>query len=473
MRTTIFLLIFSLTFLHAQNGVDRINQSWDSAVSRIDAAWISALKRGWISKEIEPEKKPYEEPKPDKLPIVTPVLVKPELPSHPVELVPPVKRNPPPVKEWKAPQVDPDSLIVKVPLYGNRFSLPYPIKFSELRAPELTPSGIADFWGKMSSLPFQSTLEWIKLYQSEVLHSDWMLHGLLDAFAAAAFPKNETCQTLYKWFLYNKLGYSARLSYNQDGCYLLLASDTPLYGISFFTFKETKFILLPEDGKNVKLKKAVFTYPDNYQGADRKLNLALSELPNVPDRPTEKVLRFSFQNQNYAIPVLFQSNLAGYFQYYPQMDIALYGKSPMSEAARRSLYDGVAPYLKNKSETEAVAFLLALTQKSFAYETDQEQFGREKWFFPEETLYYPYSDCEDRAVFFAQMVRLTLGLEVVFLNYPGHMATAVKLSQPIGEDSVTFDGKKLAVCDPTYIGAGPGMAMPQFKKVLPKISEIR
>ena len=64
-------------------------------------------------------------------------------------------------------------------------------------------------------------------------------------------------------------------------------------------------------------------------------------------------------------------------------------------------------------------------QTAFDYKTDGDQFGYEKPFFVDELFYYPYSDCEDRAVLYSYLVRTLMGLDVVLLEYPNHMATAV------------------------------------------------
>ena len=69
-------------------------------------------------------------------------------------------------------------------------------------------------------------------------------------------------------------------------------------------------------------------------------------------------------------------------------------------------------------------------QTAFAYRTDQDQFSREKWMLPEETLFYPYSDCDDRAVLFAWLVRELLELPVIGIQWPGHMAVAVAFDSP-------------------------------------------
>jgi hypothetical protein len=124
------------------------------------------------------------------------------------------------------------------------------------------------------------------------------------------------------------------------------------------------------------------------------------------------------------------------------------------------------------SEIEAVNLLLRFVQTAFKYKTDAGQFGFENYLFLEETLYYPYSDCEDRSVLFAWLVRSLLGLQVVGLNYPGHIATAVKFSDATKGDTVTFNHVKYVVSDPTYINATAGMTMPEFKHKTPEVIQI-
>jgi hypothetical protein len=115
-----------------------------------------------------------------------------------------------------------------------------------------------------------------------------------------------------------------------------------------------------------------------------------------------------------------------------------------------------------------VDFLLRLVQTAFDYQTDQEQFGREDYLYPEETLYYPASDCEDRSVLFAWLVREVLGLEVAALDYPGHVATAVGLQDGEGV-RVEIDGRALMVADPTYLNARAGMVMPEYRDQRPEV----
>ena len=120
------------------------------------------------------------------------------------------------------------------------------------------------------------------------------------------------------------------------------------------------------------------------------------------------------------------------------------------------------PYLKTQTTLEAVDFLLAYVQYGFEYALDTEQFGYEKPFFCEENFYYPKNDCEDRAVLFSFLVRHLLHLDVVLIEYPGHIATAVHFPTEVKGESVMYKGKRYVICDPTYIGASVGVEMTGF-----------
>jgi hypothetical protein len=129
--------------------------------------------------------------------------------------------------------------------------------------------------------------------------------------------------------------------------------------------------------------------------------------------------------------------------------------------------------MEGMSQLDAVNFLLKLVQTSFKYKTDDDQFGIENYLFPEETLHYRYSDCEDRSVLFAWLVKNLIGLDVVGLDFPGHVAAAVHFTDKVNGDAVTYNGKKYIVTDPTYINAVAGMTMPQYKSNKPKVIAIR
>ena len=62
-------------------------------------------------------------------------------------------------------------------------------------------------------------------------------------------------------------------------------------------------------------------------------------------------------------------------------------------------------------------------------------------------------------------MRKLLGLDVVLLDYPDHIATAVCFSKEVQGDSFLYNGQRFTVCDPTYIGAPVGMAMEDYRDI--------
>lgn len=222
-----------------------------------------------------------------------------------------------------------------------------------------------------------------------------------------------------------------------------------------------------------KRDKEFLTYEGNYPEADRRIDLSLPAPPRLGGGMEEKVLGFRYGSQDLQVKVQLERPALDFLRRYPQTEYEVYFASAPSAQARSSLIQGLKPLISGRSEVEAVDVLLRFVQLGFGYQVDQEQFGRERSLFPDETLFYPASDCEDRAILFAYLVRELLGLEVIGLDYPGHIAAAVRFSSPVPGDQVVVDGQSYTICDPTYLNATAGMAMPNFKGVEPKVIEIR
>lgn len=150
---------------------------------------------------------------------------------------------------------------------------------------------------------------------------------------------------------------------------------------------------------------------------------------------------------------------------YPRCnDWNSYAMASLSEQAKDGLYPVLRQSIDGKSKKEAADILLDFVQTAFDYQTDEQQFGKERPLFGDETLYYPYCDCEDRSILYSILVRELIGLDVVLLHYPEHLATAVCFNGDVEGDYVVLNGKRYVVCDPTYIGSHVGEAMPNFKK---------
>ncbi|MBQ7280547.1 MAG: hypothetical protein IJR13_07500 [Bacteroidales bacterium] len=166
-------------------------------------------------------------------------------------------------------------------------------------------------------------------------------------------------------------------------------------------------------------------------------------------------------------------NLINFLNNYPisaQWD--QYSAASLSPEVKQVLYPILETQLSGKGEKEKIDLLLDFVQHAFNYATDQVQFGCERPLFGDETFYYPYSDCEDRAILFSILVRELVGLDVVLVHYPGHLAAAVRFNENVVGNYFNYKGKQYVVCDPTYIGASAGMAMSDFERTPATLIEI-
>lgn len=142
---------------------------------------------------------------------------------------------------------------------------------------------------------------------------------------------------------------------------------------------------------------------------------------------------------------------------------AMYANTPLSQKTRDILYPGLKKSIEGLSVEMAANKLLNWVQTGFVYEYDDKVWGHDRAFFAEETLYYPYCDCEDRSILYSRLVRDLLGLDVALIYYPGHLATAVCFDGEVRGDAMIINGKRFIVCDPTYMGAPIGAQMPDLE----------
>ena len=151
--------------------------------------------------------------------------------------------------------------------------------------------------------------------------------------------------------------------------------------------------------------------------------------------------------------VALNQNLIDFYNSCPlNSEWQLYSKASLSNQAKETLYPVLHKAIAGKTQAQAANILINFVQTGFDYATDQQQFGYERPLYPDESLYYPYCDCEDRSILFACLVRELLGLDVVLLDYPEHISTAVCFTEDVDGDYLMLDNKKYVACDPTYLG---------------------
>ena len=406
--------------------------------------------------------------------IVKPEEIKPVAPAPvpiavPIVSVPPIAAIPEPVKVAPvAVAALPKGQLLDVEFYGQRLRFTYDPAFRVKLTSRIDGKAISDHWSVLSLAGYEPLLKQLDAQRAPLQLNDWGYALLTHKVAQAIYPGAQNEQALFTWFVMTKAGFRARIAYDTARVYLLMPAQQQIYAAAYFTFDNQRYYALGFDGSKHKLDR-VFTYDGQYPGASKALDMRLDKSLNTSRQDQFKTVAFNYNGSNYHVKVDTDDQTIAWLQTYPQLDINLYFSADVNRATASPLLQQLKPMVQGKSEQDAVNLLLRFVQTAFPYKTDEQQFGIENYLFPEETLYYPYSDCEDRSVFFAWLVRNLVGLDVVGLDYPGHVATAVRFNENVVGDSISYNGKRYVISDPTYINARAGMAMPDFRKVQPKV----
>ena len=329
-------------------------------------------------------------------------------------------------------------------------------------------------WKNLSSTDYKACLLQAQYYKDKMKLNDWGYCELLFNYSRTVQNSSIDENYLFTWFMLVKSGYLVRIGYEGERVALLIATDNKMYGLPYFfpEGSEQTFYSISLDHNTKPLTGNLFIYKDDYPGSERSFNLSITETPTISSSLVNKELEFNIAGLDYSIPIRYDKSVIDFFEYYPQTDFGVYFSAPMSKDASQSMIDGLSVLIKDKSELEAANFLLHFVQYATKYKIDEEQFKREKPFFPEESLHYNYSDCEDRAVLFSYLVTNLLGLDVIGIDYPEHVATAVHFTDEMKGSYVEHNNKKYYICDPTYLGASVGVCMPEYTKVKADIIRI-
>ena len=156
----------------------------------------------------------------------------------------------------------------------------------------------------------------------------------------------------------------------------------------------------------------------------------------------------------YPFSLSLNRNLLDFYATFPLCDLSVYFRAEPSKTFTNSMDKIVKIHLKGKSRPEQIAWLLDLVQQVFIHKPDVEVHKTEVYYFPEETAFYPYADCEDLSVFLSWLICRYVTSEVLVLYYPTHVAIAVECFE--GREVFKFRNKEYLICDPSYRGAVPG-----------------
>ena len=481
---------------------------FDAFRKRINQQYADFMRQAWKAVPVHEEVKPIEEktlppviykkpepkpvPKPTPSPTPTPAPTptpkptptpapspkpEPDADTKPVQIavkpkvvvVPAPKPAPEPIAPVQ-PKEEPYKK-VSVSYYGNLITVGFPVN-DNLKLQALNENAIADAWTCLSDSRYDITVRTALDARKANTLCDWAYMKMLQAVTEKQYGRTNEA-VLAQAFLMTQSGYRIRLGMSDTKLYMLVASLYDIFSLSYYTLDGDKFY-------NVSGEKGVqMRVTDAKWDKEQSLSLQLTELPSLEDDPTpERTLR---SKKGVSASVSVNRNLIDFFNSYPQACFngdqttrwAAYANTPVEQSVKDMLYPSLRRAISSLNERDAVGILLNWVQTAFEYGYDDKIWGSDRAFFAQETLYYPYCDCEDRAILFSRLVRDLVGLDVVLLYYPGHLATAVAFKGNVNGDYLTYRSRKYIVCDPTYINADVGRTMPNMNNQAAQIIALR
>lgn len=443
-----------------QKNIDEFNAFRD----KINQEFSAFLKRDWEAFVAEqPQERPMR-PEPETPPVAKPDAENPKPQELDIDTTVPIVEKPADVPQETPgiePVIPPEETDNKVPItfYGRRFAIT-PLLRNPFVLNDLTENEIAAAWSTLSALPYGQLLNECAGIRDALQLNDWGYFLLCGEVSRRLLNRDGGNETAFlQTFLLCQSGYDAKIARADNELLLLAPSSVMIYGHSFLPIEGKKYFVL---NKKTTASGAVYTYRQNFSLASKPLDMYIRAVPQLSEEMVVNEKRLGDRDKSVSVPV--NKALIDFYRDYPQCDFPVYMYAPVDTRTSGVLLSALQQYISGKTELDAVNRLLGFVQRSFEYKTDPEQFGYEKPFFIEENFFYPYCDCEDRAVLFAYLVRELLNLDVVLLDYPNHIATAVCFSdESVSGDYVRVDNRKYVVCDPTYINALAGEAMPQCK----------
>lgn len=500
------ILIISSSSLLAQTEFDKWRQQqseeYQEYKNKFDEAFVKMLEKTWSEFEVAAGASPYEESKPNTVPSFEkppkPKLKNdypdPELIGDDVDLGEPIEIDfgdiPLPEKPSKKEEnvdLDPSgadlfggipTMVLPINYFSENIKLYYPralikdLQSLDLEGRKLKSKDIAKFWKTISRYNHEELINYSLGIKEKRMLNDWGYVLLINDISEEISGSSLQLKRLINWFLLTKAGYEVKVGYDDNGIYNLFTVSNNIFNTQYFALDGEKFFPINFNDE-FQRPGSIYTYEGKHGEQVRKLDLTLDKFPVIyRDDTFVRDISFDYGGERFDFTSTIDKGIIEYLEYYPLTDLEVFFRASLSTGSKEELYSQIIPLLEGKTELEAVNFLLALVQKSFEYKTDQDQFDREKYMTSNEILYYPYSDCDDRSIFFATLVRDILGLEVVGLKYSRHLAVAVEFSSDVNGDYHMQNGKKYTVADPTFINAPVGLTMPNYKNEKPEIIKI-
>ena len=343
--------------------------------------------------------------------------------------------------------------LLQVDFYGDSLSFDTSIPDTAYISASFTEMQIITQGAYFQKWNFHPLLDSLLQYKKARLLDDWIYYQLIRKTSQQIFPKEKNYEryTVLKWFLLMRSGYNSTLKVDHQKLLFYVQTDETVFNLPFYIKNDRQYVCLNYHDygyfeiRNEKLSE--IEMPGGNAG--NSFSYRINKIPEGEGNTyIEKELQFPYYENIHYFKIKLNPSIAQMFANYPVVDYAAYFDIPLSRQTYQSLIPALKKHVAKMKEKNGVDFLMRFTRYAFLYETDTENFGRERRLTAEQTILYKYSDCEDRVALFFYLVKEIYALPMIVLAYPNHIAIAVKLKKPAGK-TILYKGEKYTVAEAT------------------------
>ncbi|MBQ4376171.1 MAG: hypothetical protein II793_00565 [Bacteroidales bacterium] len=424
---------------------------------KANAEYAEFLKNSWRQvkahkgEALPPEPAPPRQPVdvPDRIPSPTPVPFDDVVPP-PVVL---------PVHDVPLPEIDDDDdpSVVTFQFYHTSFSIHWSPSL-RYKLPDIREQSISEAWQRLSSGGYEPLLHDCLHAKQTLSLGDWGYIDFVRQLTKEFFISETAEAVLLQQWLLSQSCYKVRTARTESNRLVLLVPfDVDVFNYSYIVLDDGRYYDIT-DASNER----VYVFDHVFPG-EQRASLRINTTPRFNVYDTRRRTIVSTRYPSVSMQTTCNQNLIDFYDHYPRVSghWDIYASASLSDDVKKQVYPRLREKLRGQTKKQQVDMLLNMVQTGFSYATDQEQFGCERSLFADESLFYPSCDCEDRSILFSILVRDLVGLDVVLLQSPGHLFTAVAFASNVDGHYLDIDGRRYTICDPTYIGAPVGLAMPE------------
>lgn len=392
-------------------------------------------------------------------PIVIDDVIETPLPEPQPQPIDPIEEIPVPITEPVAPSVS-------FTFFGTKDKVRFNIE-NKIKLNILNEDAVSDGWEVLSSDEYTNLVYDCLALRQKYSLCDWAYLEMLNKMAETIYGIHSNESVLLMAYVYCQSGYQMRMAIDKGKLHLLVGSRHHIFNSPYFNLDGVRYYPYLQKGDEISERVQIcgVSYPN-----EKPMSLLVPSSQNFDIKYADERVISSKRYPSVSVSIKTNQNLMSFYSSYPTSMIddnfmtrwAMYANTPMATDIVTQLYPQLKMAIDGKSQLEAVNILLNWVQTGFEYEFDDIVWGGDRAFFAEESLNYPYCDCEDRSILFTRLVRDLLGLKCILVFYPGHLATAVNFEDVVKGDYILLDNNRYTICDPTYIGAPVGLTMPDM-----------